>query len=67
MSRIVSAERVALTTDFMSPRLGFGHIISRECVINEYTTTFGKKFFFDWIDGTVLIVLDGTYVFIEKC
>lgn len=45
--------------------MGFGHL-SRDTIVNDHTTDSAKQFFSDPISDTVIIVMDGTYVFIQK-
>ena len=65
VARIIQQTRTALVRDFVPLHLGFSHL-SRDKIVNDHTTDIAKQFFSDPISDTVILVMDGTYVFIQK-
>lgn len=65
VARIIQQTRTALVRDFVPLHLGFSHL-SRDKIVNDHTTDIAKQFFSDPISDTVILVMDGTNVFIKK-
>lgn len=65
VAEIVESARKAIMKDFVPHNLGFDHI-TRQNVIDNHTTDISKQLFSDPISDTVIIVLDGTYIYIQK-
>lgn len=65
VAHIIQQARTALAKDFVPFNLGFSHL-SRESLVNDHTTDIAKQLFSDPISDTVILVMDGTYVFIQK-
>ena len=65
VAHIIQQTRTALVRDFVPLHLGFSHL-SRDTIVNDHTTDIAKQFFSDPISDTVILVMDGTYVFIQK-
>lgn len=65
VARIIQQTRTALVRDFVPLHLGFSHL-SRDTIVNDHTTDIAKQFFSDPISDTVILVMDSTYVFIQK-
>lgn len=67
IGRIVSAARESLMKCFVPNHLGFGHLTRQE-IIDEHTTDLAKALFIspDDPEDCILIVLDGTYLEIQK-
>ncbi len=55
----------ALTDDFVDKNLGF-EAISREDVKNKYTSPLAKEIYLPDNDDNVILVCDGTYIYIQK-
>ncbi|XP_062581640.1 uncharacterized protein LOC134243403 [Saccostrea cucullata] len=64
IQRSIHSARMSLR-DFVSQNVGFNHI-SHEDFVNKHTTPIAKKLFCENEDNTAIIVLDGTYIFIQK-
>ena len=64
VTRCINQVRALLTESFVKRNLGIG-TISRKRFIQEHTTQLSKDLF-DVDDSSVIVVLDGTYVYIEK-
>ena len=62
--RSVKAARRCLRGTFVNENVGFQHI-TREKVINEHTRTIAKSLFAT-NDSCAILVLDGTYIYIQK-
>ena len=65
VGRMVSSVRNSLALTFVPKHLGFGHI-SRADLINNHTTNVAQTLFADGTADTAILVLDGTYIYIEK-
>ncbi len=65
VAKIVESARKAIMKDFVPHNLGFDHI-TRQNVIDNHTTDISKQLFSDPISDTVILVLDGTYIYIQK-
>lgn len=65
VAEIVESARKAIMKDFVPHNLGFDHI-TRQNVIDNHTTDISKQLFSDPISDTVILVLDGTYIYIQK-
>ena len=65
MAEIVKRALVALVRDFVPLNVGFHHS-TREHIIDRLTTEISKQLFSDPISDTVILVLDGTYIYIQK-
>lgn len=63
LRRAISSVRKALMNQFVPSKLGFSHI-TREEVIRNHTRPLAQSLFGD--NTQAIIVLDGTYIFIEK-
>ena len=63
VAEIVRTARVAMMKDFVPMNLGFNHT-SRESIVDNHTTDISKQLFTDPISDTVILVLDGTYIYI---
>lgn len=63
--RAVISAKNALMEDFVPKHLGFSHI-SREDVINHHTRPLAKELLCSMSDNPVILVLDGTYVYLQK-
>lgn len=64
IQRIIYSVRTAFMTDFVPGNLGFEHI-SREDFCKNHTTQVASSLFFPCPDDAI-IVLDGTYIYIQK-
>ena len=64
ISKAIRSARAVLMKEFVPQHLGTQHI-SREEFIREHTPTFVKQLFADGKDVAAL-VMDGTYIYIEK-
>ena len=62
--RSVKAARRSLLVSFVNEHIGFQHV-SRETVINEHTRQIAKSLFAT-NDSCAILVLDGTYIYIQK-
>lgn len=62
--RAIRTVRQTLMLSFVDEHLGFQHV-TREKVISDHTTVLAKSLFTE-NDDQVIIVLDGTYIFIQK-
>ncbi|KAH3783932.1 hypothetical protein DPMN_161882 [Dreissena polymorpha] len=62
--RAIQTSRKVLMTDFVPFNLGFSHI-SREDVINKHTRNLAQLLFTENKEQ-VILVLDGTYIYIQK-
>ena len=63
--RAISTVRSALMQNFVPYHLGFQHI-SRESVINDHTRRLAQSLLGDFGFPKAILVLDGTYIYIEK-
>ncbi len=55
----------ALMTAFVPGNVGF-EAVSRDCVINEHTTTLARHLFADGQKDRAILIADGTYIEVEK-
>ena len=51
--------------DFVPKYMGFDHI-TREAVIENHTTVFARELLASGDDNTAILLIDGTYIYIEK-
>lgn len=61
----IKSARTALSTYFTPKYIGFNHI-SRQSVIEQHTRPLAQELFGDLISKPAILVLDGTYIFIQK-
>ena len=64
VSRIINSARQVLKVSFTPFNLGFGHV-TRQRIIDRHTTTIAQQLMCDGGKETVILVLDGTYVYIQ--
>lgn len=62
--RAVSSIRQVLSNKFVPNHLGFKHI-TRDAVISEHTRPLAKELFSPTFNQAIL-VLDGTYIYVQK-
>ena len=65
VAEIVKRAQVALVRDFVPLNVVFHHL-TRKDIIDRLTTHVSKQLFSDPISDTVILVLDGTYKYIQK-
>ncbi|CAF2146091.1 unnamed protein product [Rotaria magnacalcarata] len=66
MSRIINSARQAIVKSFLPDNLGFGHV-TREDVIGRHTTAIARELMFGGgSTDTAIIIIDGTYLYIQK-
>lgn len=65
LRRAISAVRKALLIKFVPENLGFTHI-SREEIINKHTRPLAQTLFGSIEKNQVILVLDGTYIYVNK-
>ena len=65
VSRIIHQVRAALMKDFVPNNVGFSHI-SRDDVTGKHTTTFARELLADGNKDIVILIMDGTYIYIQK-
>lgn len=65
VAEIVRTARIAMMQYFVSMNFGFDHT-TRESIVDHHTTDISKQLFTDPISDTVIMVLDGTYIYIQK-
>ena len=63
--RAISSVRKALMKQFVPDNLGFQHI-TRQQVIDEHTRPLAQSIFGDASNSQAILVLDGTYIYIQK-
>ena len=63
--RAVDSVRRSLMTSFVPQNLGLQHV-TRESVITEHTRPLAQKLFGNESSSQVILVLDGTYIYIQK-
>ncbi|OWF49584.1 uncharacterized protein LOC110451517 isoform X2 [Mizuhopecten yessoensis] len=63
--RAVSSVRMALMQSFVPQNLGLSHI-SREQIIRNHTRPLAQTLFGDISNTQAILVLDGTYIYIQK-
>ena len=68
VSRIINSARQALKVSFTPRNLRFGHV-TRQCIIDQHTTTMSQQLMCDGGKDTAILVVDGTYIYIQvsKC
>ena len=64
VSRIIDSARQAILTHFVPYNLEFQYM-SREDIITHHTTTIARKLMCDGNPDTAILVIDGTYVYIQ--
>ena len=64
VARIINSARQALSECFTPYNLGFNHITRREVIDNE-TTTIARQLMADGAEDTAILVIDGTYIYIQ--
>lgn len=64
VSEIIHAVRLALLKDFVPSHLGFQHI-DRQTVLQQHQTAIATQLMTD-DDTQVVIVMDATYLFVQK-
>ena len=64
VQRIIHSARHSLITEFVPKHLGFEHISHAE-FCQKHTTTFARTLFTN-DDSQAVVVLDGTYIYIQK-
>ena len=62
--KIIRKARKALVAQFVPKFLGFNHI-SRDSVVNNHTTIFARELLASGNTDTAILILDGTYIYIE--
>ena len=65
VSRFLESARKALMAHFVPKHLGFEHI-SRQDVIANHTRPLAKRLFTNPDDDTAILILDGTYIYVQK-
>ena len=65
VGRVIHSALSALTQYFVPYNLGFNHV-SREKVITQYTRPLAKMILANNSNDGVILVLDGTYVYVQK-
>ncbi|CAF4655771.1 unnamed protein product [Rotaria sp. Silwood2] len=65
VSRILESARVSLMDYFVPRHLGFEHI-SRRDVIDTHTRPLAKRLFTNPGDDKAILILDGTYIYVQK-
>ena len=63
--RAVAMSRKALMSSFVPSNLGFAHI-SRDTVVEDHTRHLAKDLFSTVTESPAILVLDGTYIYIQK-
>ena len=64
-SRIIDSVRVSLVSHFVPNFLGFSHI-SRSDIIENHTRPLARFLFTNSNDEKAILVLDGTYIYVQK-
>ncbi|CAF1498316.1 unnamed protein product [Didymodactylos carnosus] len=65
VSGIVESAREAFMAHFVPKHLGFEHI-SRQDVITKHTRPLAKRLFTNPGDDAAILILDGTYIYVQK-
>ncbi|CAG2205759.1 unnamed protein product [Mytilus edulis] len=65
VSKIVQQAKSALSEDFVPSYIGFHHI-SRDEIIENHTTNFATQLFSNFLSDSVITIMDGTYIYIQK-
>ncbi|CAF3845452.1 unnamed protein product [Rotaria sp. Silwood1] len=63
--RIIDSARQAILKSFVPYNLGFEHI-TRHDVINHHTTTIARELMCGGASTTAIVVIDGTYIYIQR-
>lgn len=63
--RAIGTARRELSQNFTTKYMGFQHI-TRQDIIDKHTRPLAKELFGNIIDNPVILVADGTYIYIEK-
>ena len=64
VSRVINSARQALKVSFTPFNLGFSHV-TRQRIIDQHTTTISRQLMCDGGKDTAILVLDGTYIYIQ--
>ena len=64
VSRIINSGRQAASTTFVPKHLGFSHMTGKD-VIDRHTSTLARQLISDGSDNTAIVVIDGTYIYIQ--
>ncbi|CAF4454588.1 unnamed protein product [Rotaria magnacalcarata] len=64
VSRSLKTVRTALMTRFVPSNLGFNHITRQE-IIDQHTSTMARRLMCDAESNTAIVVIDGTYLYIQ--
>ena len=64
VSRIIDSACQAALTTFVPKHLGFSHV-TRKDVIDCHTNTLVRQLITDGSDNTAIVVIDGTYIYIQ--
>jgi hypothetical protein len=64
VSRIIDSARQAILKSFVPYNLGFGHV-KRQDVIDRHTTTIARELMCGGSSNTAVVVIDGTYIYIQ--
>jgi hypothetical protein len=64
VSRIINSARQALMESFVPYNLGFNHVTRQE-IIDNHTTTIARELMCDGGKDTAVVVVDGTYIYIQ--
>ncbi len=64
VSRTIDSARQAILKTFVPNHLGFGHV-TRQDVIDRHTTTIARELMCGGSSSTVIVVIDGSYIFIQ--
>lgn len=65
VSRIINSARKAIIENFVPYNLGFGHVTRQEIIDRHTTTIAGELMCGGGGDDTAIIVIDGTYIYIQ--
>ncbi|CAF4907643.1 unnamed protein product, partial [Rotaria socialis] len=65
VSRSLKTVRTALMTRFVPSNLGFNHITRQE-IIDQHTSTMARRLMCDAESNTAIVVIDGTYIYMQK-
>ncbi|CAF3376716.1 unnamed protein product [Rotaria socialis] len=64
VSRSLKTVRAALMARFVPSNLGFNHITRQE-IIDQHTSTMARRLMCDAESNTAIVVIDGTYLYIQ--
>ena len=64
VSKIIDNARQAILKTFVPYNLGFGHV-SRQDVIDHHTTTIARELMNGGGSNAAIVVIDGTYIYIQ--